>query len=202
MLLGLYNLVLWNDDPEEENTWEYALAVLYFCKIISIFNYDYPKKAIATYLPIALISPITKPTIKLKSGVEASTKQKYSWHFIANGFSKGTKKSWTFGFYLVFGLFSIASKKIFQSYAHSLIFQSFPLILLNSRFFFLDISQKVFSINNQIFWFFSTSFLEGLEVFYQWIHRFFSTISYQSFGVFFNYNHIYLHAHWSLRPRR
>ena len=74
-LPGLYYLVSWKSYPKEENTWEPALAVLHFCKLISTFHRDYPEKPTATSLPKDSTPPIAGLTIKPKVKA-SSTKQK------------------------------------------------------------------------------------------------------------------------------
>ncbi len=73
-LPGLYYLVSWEGYPEEENTWEFALAVLYFCKLISTFHRDHPEKLTATSPPIKSSPPMINPTVKPRA--ETSSKQK------------------------------------------------------------------------------------------------------------------------------
>ena len=69
-LRGLYYLESWKRYPEEENTWEPALAVQHLRKLISSFHKDHSDKpttnspAIDTASPMA--RPIVKPTKPLK----------------------------------------------------------------------------------------------------------------------------------------
>lgn len=92
-LPDLYYLILWNGYSEEKNTCEPALVVLYFCKLISTFYYNYPKKPIATFLPIISITPTGRPILR---PIEAlNTKQKCDRPTKVNNTSKHAKKNWT-----------------------------------------------------------------------------------------------------------
>lgn len=72
----------------------------------------------------------------IKPRVEISIKRKHNRPAKSNGISKRTKKSWTFSFYLVFGLILIAGKRFPQLYnfclapLHSLIFILFLVYFL------------------------------------------------------------------------
>lgn len=59
---------------KEKNTQKPTLTILYFCKIISIFYYNYSEKPIAITLLIDFTSPMAKPIAKPK--VEALTNNK------------------------------------------------------------------------------------------------------------------------------
>ncbi len=139
-LSGLYYLVSWKTYPEEENTWEPVSAVIHLRKPISNFYYDYPKKPIATSPPIDSAPPMARPTVKPKA--ETSSKQKRGRPTKDSSASKRAKKTWTSSFYLVFGLVSIAGKKISIvtwsrfAPARSLIFQFFPLLDFHPPFGF------------------------------------------------------------------
>ena len=71
-LLGLYYLVLWKDYPEEENTWEPALAIQHLQRLVIAYHKNNPKKPTATFAlvdtalsmarPSALSRPTAKPT--------------------------------------------------------------------------------------------------------------------------------------------
>ena len=69
-LPGIYHLVFWKRYLKEENTWELALAVQHFRKLVSLFYKNHPNKPIATS-PIFDTTPpmarlIAKPTKSLK----------------------------------------------------------------------------------------------------------------------------------------
>ncbi len=95
-LPGLYYWVLWKSYPEEENTWQPALPVLHLCKLISTFHHDHLEKPTATSPPIDSVSPMAKPTVK--SGAEASSKQKWGRPAKDSSASKRAKKTWTASF--------------------------------------------------------------------------------------------------------
>ena len=102
-LPGLYYLVSWKGYPEEENTWEPASAVQHLRKLIRSFHKDHPDKPTATSPAIDTALPMARPTVK-----PTATKQKRGRP--ANSTNKQTKKNWTeFGFYRVFGLFSMCA---------------------------------------------------------------------------------------------
>ncbi len=90
-LPGLYYLPLWKDYPEKENTWEPALAMLYFCKLISTFHRNHPEKSTATFLPINSVPPMARP--KVKPRAEVSSKQKRSKPAKDSSTSKRVKKT-------------------------------------------------------------------------------------------------------------
>ena len=63
-LPGLYYLVSWKRYPEEEISWEPALAVQHLRKLISSFHMDHLNKPTATFLAIDTTPLIAKPTVK------------------------------------------------------------------------------------------------------------------------------------------
>ena len=71
-LPGLYYLVFWKGYLEEENTWELALAVQHFRKLINLFYKDHPDKPTVTFeandttssMAKPIIKPTTKPTVR------------------------------------------------------------------------------------------------------------------------------------------
>ncbi len=94
-LPDLYYLVSWKSYPKEENTWEPALAVLYFRKFISIFYRGHPEKPIATSPLIDFAPPMARPTVRLEALI---TKRKQGRPAKANGTNKHPKKRWTSSF--------------------------------------------------------------------------------------------------------
>ncbi len=74
-LPDLYYLVSWKAYYEEKNTWEPALTMLHFCKLISTFRRDHPEKPTAIFPPIDSASVMARPTVKPKAEA-SSTKQK------------------------------------------------------------------------------------------------------------------------------
>ncbi len=66
-LPGLYYLVSWKGYPEEENSWESILAMLYLCKLISTFYHDHPEKPTATSPLIDSTPPMARPTVRPKA---------------------------------------------------------------------------------------------------------------------------------------
>ena len=109
-LLSFYYLISWNGYPQEENTREPALTMLYFCKFINIFYYDYLKRPIITSLLIDSAPWMARPTIKPKA--EALSKQSYNRPIKNSNTSKHTKKIWTFVFYLIYMFYLNNKKKI------------------------------------------------------------------------------------------
>ena len=65
-LPGLYYLVSWKGYPEEENTWEPALAVQHLKKLISSFHKDHLDKPTATSPAIDTAPSMARPTEPLK----------------------------------------------------------------------------------------------------------------------------------------
>ena len=59
-LLGLYFLVSWKSYPEEENTWEPALAIQHLQKLVTAYYKDNPKKPTATSAPVDTVPPIAR----------------------------------------------------------------------------------------------------------------------------------------------
>ena len=69
-LPSLYYLVFWKSYPEEENTWEPALAVQHLGKLISLFHKDYSNKPTATSLAIDIVLPMVRPTVRLTESLK------------------------------------------------------------------------------------------------------------------------------------
>ena len=63
-LPGLYYLVSWKEYLKEENTWEPALVVQHFRKLISLFHKDHPEKTTVTSLGIDTATLMNRPTVK------------------------------------------------------------------------------------------------------------------------------------------
>ncbi len=182
-LPGIYYLVSWKGYPEEENTWEPALAVLHLRKIISTFHCDHPDKPTVTFPPMDSAPPMAKPTVRLEA---LSTKRKCGRPAKANGTSKRAKKSWTSSFYLIFGPVLIAGKRFLQSHGPSPLrfapqfnFWFFHISRFSPIFWFflLGIGQEVFSTNYLDLSGFLHQSPRGLEVFYWLTYRFSFTIS-------------------------
>ena len=97
-LSGFYYLVSWKRYPKEENTWELALAVQHFRKLINLFHKDHPDKPTITSHAIDTVPPMARPTIK-PTGL---SKQKRGR--LASSTNKQTKTNWAaFEFYCFFG---------------------------------------------------------------------------------------------------
>ncbi len=94
-LSNLYYLVLYKEYPEEENTWEPALAIQHLWRLVTIFHHDYLDKPITTFPLINSALPMIKLTVKSKAET-SKTKQKQSQ--LTNSTSKCTKKNWTYNF--------------------------------------------------------------------------------------------------------
>ena len=69
-LPGLYYLIAWKSNLEEENIWESSLAVMYLRKMVSTFHKHYPEKPTVTSAPLDSGPPMARLIIQL------STKQK------------------------------------------------------------------------------------------------------------------------------
>lgn len=108
-LPGFYYLVLWKVYPEEENTWEPALAMQYFRKLISTFHKNYPKKPTATSLLVNTALPIARATIRPEAN---AIQQKRSQSAETKG-AKYAKKSWEFEFLSRFWLCLLQRQKNF-----------------------------------------------------------------------------------------
>ena len=61
-LPGLYYLVLWKSYPEEENTWEPALAVQHLWRLVTAYHKDNPKKPLATSALVNTALPMARPS--------------------------------------------------------------------------------------------------------------------------------------------
>ena len=85
-LSSLYYLVSQKSYPEDESTWEPALAVYYLRKLVSIFHKDHSNKLIANFSPINMAPPMAKHTAspnvndKRKCGQPISSMQKKAKH--------------------------------------------------------------------------------------------------------------------------
>ena len=101
-LPGFYYLVSWKKYLEEENTWEPALVVQHFRKLISSFHKNHPDKSTATFPAIDTALPMARPTVR--PTVKPTEPPKWKRKQPANSTNKRTKKNWVaFNFYCVFG---------------------------------------------------------------------------------------------------
>lgn len=136
--------------------------MLHFCKLISIFYHDHPKKLTATFLPIDFTLSTAKPIIKL---TKASSINKWLANKPKPMTLGSTLKKTELHFYFIFDPVSITGKRalgcIAFTLAHSLNF----LFSSTFWFFFLGISQEVLSIYHLIFLFFFYQSLREFESF-------------------------------------
>ena len=63
-LLGLYYLISWKSYSKEENTWEPALAVQHFWKLVMTLHAGYLDKPSVISSLVNAVPPMAKPTIK------------------------------------------------------------------------------------------------------------------------------------------
>lgn len=90
-LPGLYYLVSCKGYPEEENTWEPALAVQHLRRLLSTFHKKHLEKPIATSSPVNLAPPTTRPIVKPKA---PNNKLKRGQQAKASNNGKPSKKNW------------------------------------------------------------------------------------------------------------
>lgn len=129
--------------------------ILYICKIINTFYYNYSEKLIATFLLINFVLSIIRLIIKPEI---LNIKKKYSQPVKANATSKQTKR--TFSFCLVFGSVLLKAKSFIRSRNVTLqIFQFF-----SSFSFFSQVLVKKFFLPTKLLFFFS-NFPKDLKVF-------------------------------------
>lgn len=99
-LPGLYYLLSYKSYPDEKNTWELALVVQHFWKLVTTFYKHYPDKPIAMFFPVNIALSMAKPSmkpIKFTNKATKITKQKQDWPS-KNKASKRAKKSCTWVF--------------------------------------------------------------------------------------------------------
>ena len=60
-LPGLYYLVLWKGYPKEENTWEPALTIQHFQRLVTVYHKDNPEKPTAISALIDTAPPMVRP---------------------------------------------------------------------------------------------------------------------------------------------
>ena len=75
-LPGLYYLVSWKDYPEEENTWEPALAIQHPRKLVTTYHKDNSEKPTATSAPVNTAPSIARPFAPPKPTAKPTTAPK------------------------------------------------------------------------------------------------------------------------------
>ena len=102
-LSGIYYLVLWEGYPKEENTWEPALAIQHFRKLISSFYKNHSDKSTANFPAINTAPPMARLIVRLTVKSTKPPKQKRGRP--ANNTNKQAKNWAVFDFYHILGKF-------------------------------------------------------------------------------------------------
>lgn len=91
-ILNFYYFISWNSYLKEENTWELALTIYYFYRLVTSFYHDYLKKLIITLSPIDFALLMARPIVKSRVKI-LNIKQKDDQPAKSNDANKWTKKT-------------------------------------------------------------------------------------------------------------
>ena len=78
-LLGLYYLVLWKNYLKEENTWEPALVIQHFQRLVTAYHKNNPKKPSSTFVPVDTALPMARPSAPPMTRPTAAPMKKCGW---------------------------------------------------------------------------------------------------------------------------
>lgn len=139
-------------------------------KVVITFHKEHPKKPTVIFPLINWTSPMARPRIKPRVEV-SNIKQKQNISAKNSGINKRTKRSWTFDFYLVFGLVLEGNKVLPQLRARQFDFllAIWHFSYKNFDFYLPSVFPSRYwpgSFFYQIFWFFSISPAKRLGVFH------------------------------------